>query len=163
VKVGGQKLYRAARKGVIVEAPPRRVRVDALDLLASDSPEFDFRIRCSSGTYVRVLVADVGRELGCGAHLARLIRTRIGPFGLDRAVPVDALGEPLPVEAAVGHLPSVRLEEEEATAASHGRCLAPAGIDGPYAVFGPADRLIGMWRDRDAQACPDMVLPPPAD
>jgi tRNA pseudouridine55 synthase len=158
VKVGGQKLYRAARKGTTVEAPSRRVRVDAFKLLGFDPPDFRFRVECSSGTYVRVLVADVGERLGCGAHLTRLVRTRVGPFSVESSSPLDALGDPLPIDSAVAHLPSVRLEEDEAVAASHGRCLAPAGIDGPYAVYGIHGELIGIWRDRDAQSCPDMVL-----
>ena len=163
VKVGGQKLYRAARMGIAVHAPARRVRVDAFELLRFDPPDFRFYVECSSGTYVRVLVADVGQKLGCGAHLTRLTRTRVGPFPLESASPLPELGDPLPIGSAVAHLPSVRLEKGEAVAASHGRCLAPAGIDGPYAVYGVDGGLIGIWRDRVAQSCPDMVLAPPVD
>jgi tRNA pseudouridine55 synthase len=161
VKVGGQKLYKAARRGEAIEAPPRTIRVDAFDLLRFEPPEFDFRVVCSSGTYVRVLVADAGDSIGTGAHLSRLVRTRIGPFGLDRAVMTNRIKQPLPIETAVAHLPSFRLEHpEEARAASNGVCLAPADIEGPYTLHAPDGHLIGIWRDTGGKSCPEMVLAP---
>lgn len=160
VKVGGRKLYEAARKGEELEAPPRPIVVSAFDVIAYEPPEFAFRVVCSSGTYVRVLVADVGTVLGCGAHLARLRRTAIGPFGVADASPPDALGPTLPVERAVAHLPRVDLGAEESRVAAHGSILGPAGIVGPYAVFGSDGRLIGVWRDEGAKARPEMVLGP---
>jgi tRNA pseudouridine55 synthase len=163
VKVGGRALYRAARRGEAVEAPPRTVTVEAFELLRLETPRFDFRVVCSSGTYVRSLVADVGRAVGSGAHLARLVRTRIGPFGLDQAVMPNRIRQPRPIEAAVAHLPSLRLEHpDEARAAGNGACLGPAGIDGPYALFSTEGALIGIWRDTGARSCPEMVLAPPA-
>lgn len=157
VKVGGRKLFEAARKGDALEAPARRIRVDAFEVSAFDGRDVEVRITCSGGTYVRVLVADVGRALGCGAHLVRLRRTAIGPFRVEDARP-PGVGEPLPIERAIGHLPSVHLDAEEARAASHGRLLGPAAIDGPYAVFGPDGALKGIYRDAGASARPEVVL-----
>jgi len=158
VKVGGRRLYSAARKGEVIEAPLRRVQVETFDVLRFDGRDFDFRVTCSSGTYVRSLVADVGDRLGCGAHLARLVRARIGPFVLEDAEPPDRPGVPLPIERSVAHLPRVELESDEAEAARHGRPLAPAGVEGPHAVFGPDGGLIGVWRDEGARARPEVVL-----
>jgi tRNA pseudouridine55 synthase len=158
VKVGGEPLYRAARRGRAVEAAPRRVRVDAFDLRRYEPPEFDFVVRCSGGTYVRSLVADVGTRLGCGAHLARLRRTAVGPFGVGDARPPEDPGSPLPVERAVEHLPAITLDEEEATAASHGRVLGPAGIEGPYRAVAPDGRLVGIYRDQGPRAVPEVIL-----
>jgi tRNA pseudouridine55 synthase len=158
VKVGGERLHRAARRGEAIEAPARRVRVDAFELTRFDPPDFDFRVVSSSGTYVRSLVAEVGTRLGPGAHLIRLVRTRIGPFRLADAVPPEAPGDPLPLELAVTHLPRLDVEEEEARAAGHGRCLGPSAIDGPYGVYGPGGRLIGVFRDTGAKSCPEVVL-----
>jgi len=158
VKVGGRKLYEAARAGEAVEAAPRPVRVDAFDLLAFDPPRFDFRVTTSGGTYVRVLVADVGTDLGSGAHLTRLVRTAVGPFHVRDAVAMGEAGDPLPIEAAVAHLPRIDLDPDEATAATHGRILGPAGIEGPYAVFGPERVLIGVYRDDGAKARPQVIL-----
>lgn len=163
VKVEGLPMHRAARSGRPVEAPPRAIRVDEFLLLGFDGRDLDFHAACSSGTYVRVLVADVGAALGCGAHLTRLVRTRIGPFGVADAVPAEAPGEPLPVERAVAHLPRLDLGPEEAAAAGHGRILGPAGITGPYSVFSLDGRLIGVYRDDGAKAVPEMVLAPPSE
>lgn len=158
VKVGGRKLYEAARKGETLEAEPRPIRVDAFDVVAFDGRDVGFRATCSAGTYVRVLVADVGRDLGCGAHLTRLVRTAIGPFSLRDATAPGTVAEPLPIERAVAHLPRLDLEAEEARAASHGRVLGPAGIAGPYAVFAPDGGLIGVYRDDGPRARPEVIL-----
>jgi tRNA pseudouridine55 synthase len=160
VKVGGRALYHAARRGEHVDPEPRTIRVEAFDLLSFDGRDFDFRMWCSSGTYVRVLVADVGRAVGSAAHLTRLVRTRAGPFSLREAVPLASPGPPLPIEQAVRHLPSLPVTGDEARAASNGRPLGPAGIEGPYAVLGPAGLLVAVYRDEHAKAVPVMVLAP---
>lgn len=158
VKVGGRKLYEAARKGEVLEAPARPIRVDAFDVTAFEGRDLEARITCSGGTYVRVLIADVGRSLGCGAHLVGLRRTAIGSLRVEEARP-PGTGTLLPVERAVQHLPSIRLEPEEARAASHGRPLGPAGILGPYAVLDPEDALVGIYRDEGPMARPEVILP----
>lgn len=158
IKVGGRKLYEAARKGEVLEAPARPIRVDAFDVTAFDGRDFDVLITCSAGTYVRVLVADIGRALGCGAHLIGLRRIAIGSFRVEEARPPGE-GALQPVEHAVRHLPSIRVEPEEARAAAHGRPLGPAGIVGPYAVFDPEDALVGIYRDEGAMGRPEVVLP----
>jgi tRNA pseudouridine55 synthase len=160
VKVGGRKLYEAARAGESLEAAPRPVHIEAFELIGRRDTDVDFAVTCSSGTYVRVLLADVGSSLGCGAHLTRLRRTAIGPFRVEDAVPPDAPGGPLALETAVRHLPRLDLDVEEATAAGHGRVLAPAAISGPYAVFGPDRRLIGVYRDEGSRARPEVILGP---
>jgi tRNA pseudouridine55 synthase len=157
VKVGGRKLYEEARAGRPAEAPPRPIRVDAFDVTAFDGRDVGFRVTCSGGTYIRVLAADLGRSLGCGAHLVALRRTHVGPFDVLEARPPGE-GEPLPIELAVAHLPRVELDAEEARAASHGRILAPAGIEGPHAVFGPDGALIGVYRDEGPRAKPETIL-----
>lgn len=158
VKVGGRKLYEAARKGERLEAAPRPIRVDRFDLLGFDGRNADFEVSCSSGTYVRVLAADVGEGLGCGAHLSALRRLRIGPFDVAEAVTPEVPGEPQPIERAVAHLPRLELLAEEAIAARHGRVLGPAGIEGPYAVFDPANRLVGIYEDEGARGRPKVIL-----
>ncbi|MEX0832973.1 MAG: tRNA pseudouridine(55) synthase TruB [Actinomycetota bacterium] len=161
VKVGGRPLYRSARRGESVETKARVVRVKTFEVNSFDGRDFDFTVTCSGGTYVRALVADVGGALGCGAHLIRLMRTAIGPFSLADAVALDALEDPMPAERAVAHLPRVELSEDEAAAARNGRALGPAGIDGPYGVYDPGGRLVGIYRDDLAKAVPEMILPTP--
>jgi tRNA pseudouridine55 synthase len=158
VKVEGERLYEAARRGEARDAPPRHVRVDAFELVSFSPPAFAFRVRCSGGTYVRALVRDVGEALGCGAHLSRLRRTAIGGFRADDARPPDDPGTPLDPVVAVEHLHKVDLSEEEAQAASHGRILGPAGIEGPYRVHAPEGTLVGIYHDDGAKAVPEIIL-----
>ncbi|MFM7719401.1 MAG: tRNA pseudouridine(55) synthase TruB, partial [Actinomycetota bacterium] len=157
-KVGGRRLYEAARAGEALEAAPRPIVVHAFAVTGMRDADVDFTTTVSSGTYVRSLAADLGRDLGCGAHLSRLVRTAIGPFRLEDASPPDAPAL-RPALEAVGHLPRIVLGADEARAASHGSILAPAGFDGPYAVLGPDGALIGVWRDDVAKARPEVVLP----
>jgi len=160
VKVGGRKLYEAARKGETLEAPARIVRVDRFGPTGRSGDDVAFACTVSGGTYVRVLAGDVGEVLGCGAHLIALRRTAIGPFAVDDATDPDDPGAPLPLERAVAHLPRFALEREEAVAASHGRILAPASIEGPYGVYDPDGELIGVYRDDGAKARPLVILAP---
>ena len=81
VKQGGVPLYRLARRGEEVERAPRKVRIDALHAAArTESPEVDVEVVCSPGTYVRVLAAELGSRLGCGAYLAVAVPAASGPF-----------------------------------------------------------------------------------
>jgi tRNA pseudouridine55 synthase len=158
VKVRGERLYRAARRGEVVEADARQVRVDAFDLLWFDPPRFGFEVRCGAGTYVRSLVAEAGARVGCGAHLASLRRTAIGLFAVTDARPPEEPGMPLPLERAVSHLPCLDLDAEEARVAQHGSILGPAGLEGPYRVRGPDGRFIGIYRDQGAKGVPEVIV-----
>lgn len=163
VKVGGRRSYEAARLGEPVASSPRPVRVLAFDLLSFDGRIFDVGVECSSGTYVRTLIADVGARLGCGAHVTALRRTAIGPFEVDGARPPEDPGLLLPVERAAEHLPGVTLQTEEARAARSGAVLGPVGARGPYRVLAPDGGLIGIYRDDGAKAVPEVILAPPSD
>jgi len=160
VKVGGRTLHEAARKGEVLEAPARIVRVDRFERTGRDGADVTFVAAVSGGTYVRVLAADVGAALGCGAHLTALRRTAIGPFEVADGRPPDDPGEPLPLDRAVAHLPRCELIAEEALAASHGRILGPAAIEGPYGVYDPDGRLVGVYRDDGGKARPLVIIAP---
>ncbi len=90
-KVGGKKLYEYARKKAKVHPPikARKIRVDDFELLEFEGDRIEFGVDCSAGTYVRSLVHDLGRKAGCGALLAELRRTDVGPFGIEDAHTVD--------------------------------------------------------------------------
>lgn len=160
VKVEGRKLYEAARRGEHVQGAPRRVVISSFELTSFDGRDFVFEVHCSSGTYVRTLAADVGAALGCGAHLTRLVRTRVGGFGIDQATSLENVGRPLPLEAAVKHLSRRDLDGAQAEAVVDGRPLDPTGIEGPYACFDPEGMLLAVYRDRGSIAKAEMVLPP---
>lgn len=110
VKKDGVPLHKLARRGEEVERDPKWVTIDELELTRFESPEVDVRVLCSSGTYVRVIAADLGERLGCGAHLGGLRRTQSGPFFLDSAQTVEEF------EAAVesGKVESMMIPMDEA-------------------------------------------------
>ena len=94
IKREGRRLYHLARAGEEVEREPRRIRITELTLLAWDPPRARIAIACSKGTYVRSLVADLGTDVGCGAHMTELRRTRSGVFTLAQAHDLDRLDHP---------------------------------------------------------------------
>ncbi len=135
VKVDGKRLHQLAREGKEVERKPRPVTVHRFEVapVADDRLSYAFEIECSSGTYVRSLVADLGHALGGGAHLTTLRRTAIGPFRVDGdAVPLDDLTPDvlLPLTAAVPGLPVVAVDDATAADVRHGKVL-------PIAAFFP--------------------------
>ncbi len=98
VKIKGQRAYELARKGKEVEMKPRQVEIKEFEITRVELPEVDFRVVCSKGTYIRSLAHDLGKKLGGGAHLSRLVRTRIGEFHLREARSLEALLEQIKKE-----------------------------------------------------------------
>jgi tRNA pseudouridine55 synthase len=168
VQVGGRRLHQLAREGIEVDRPARRVRVERFDVDPTPDPlVFVISVACSSGTYVRVLAADLGRALGGGAHLRRLRRTAIGPFGLERARPLDRLGTEsvLAPATAVSHLDPCSVDAELAVSVAHGRVLTLDSLGasgaGPWAVLDARGALLAVYERRgEQQAKPSVVLAP---
>ena len=165
-QVGGRRLHELARAGVEVEREPVRVRVERFEVAEPVAPRvFPVSVVCSSGTYVRSLVADLGATLGGGAHLRHLRRTAVGPFTVDEALPLAALTpERLlpPVGALRGH-GRVLVADELATWVRHGRVLDEdvLGVsgDGPWAVVDDAGGLLAVYeRHRGRTVKPGVVL-----
>lgn len=93
VKQGGVPLHELARRGEVVDRPPKTVRIHRLELTDFRGVDFDLDVECSAGTYVRTLAADLGERFGCGAHLSALRRTRSGPFEIDQARTLESLAK----------------------------------------------------------------------
>lgn len=93
LKQGGKRLYDLARRGVKVEPTPRRIRIRRISLKKFTLPFLELEVVCSSGTYIRSLAYDIGDRLGCGAHLVKLVRTRIGGFRVEGSVPPEEVRE----------------------------------------------------------------------
>ncbi|MBP6020705.1 MAG: tRNA pseudouridine(55) synthase TruB [Burkholderiaceae bacterium] len=91
LKRDGKPLYEYARQGIELERPPRPVTIHRLELLECSGLEAVVSVECSKGTYIRTLAEDIGRSLGCGAHLIALRRTSVGPFSLDDAIALETL------------------------------------------------------------------------
>ncbi|HTE19000.1 MAG TPA: tRNA pseudouridine(55) synthase TruB [Armatimonadota bacterium] len=152
LKVGGKKLYELARRGETVEREPRPVTVYHIELLGftpGPRAEAEFRMRCSAGTYVRTICHDLGQALRTGGAMKVLAREAVGPFRLDDAVPLAAVQPAtplLPLAQALGHLPSLVVDESSALRLAHGQFIpAPEETpDGPVRVLGQDGRLLAM-------------------
>ncbi len=90
-KIKGKKLYELARRGIVLKREPKVVFINEIKLLNVSLPYVTVYVKCSKGTYIRQLAHDIGERIGCGAHLASLVRTRIGSFDIQDAVPFDQL------------------------------------------------------------------------
>lgn len=93
VKVAGKPLYKSARKGVEVKVEQRKVFVSVFEITKLELPVVEFRIVCSTGTYIRSIASDFGKTLGCGAYLSSLRRTRIGAFTVADALTIETFAE----------------------------------------------------------------------
>lgn len=136
IKVDGEPLYKLARQGIEIERKSREVTIHKLELLSLDGDNVNLRIACSKGTYVRTLVEDIGEELGCGAHVTALRRTKSGPFEIANAITMDEL-EALgtneekdallePESAAVCQWPAIELTELTASYLKQGQAVQVA-------------------------------------
>lgn len=93
VKYKGERLYKLARKGIVVDRPARKIRIDVLKMTDCVLPQVKFYMECSKGTYVRTLAEDVGSRLGCGACITQIQRTKVGIFTIEDAVKLEELNE----------------------------------------------------------------------
>lgn len=163
VKIDGRRLHELARQGIEIDRPPRPVTVYRYDVVPTDDPMvYRATVDCSSGTYVRVLAADLGAALGGGAHLRRLRRLSVGAFTIDEATPLGEI-EVRPMVDAVRGFPVVHVDEDiEARVRVGGvfdaDLLGVAGA-GPWPVVGPTGDLLAMYeRHTDGRVKPAVVL-----
>lgn len=175
IKVGGRRLHELARQGVEVERKARSVRVsrfDVVSLVSAHGPVMSIEVDCSSGTYVRSLVDDLGTALGGGAHLRNLNRTAIGPFTLAQSQRIE--GDPREIDgrelallapsSAVSHLSEVKVDDDVASLVATGRSLACAGESatfegpGPWALIDEIGELIAVYERSGDRAKPAVVL-----
>ncbi|OGR09719.1 MAG: tRNA pseudouridine(55) synthase TruB [Desulfobacula sp. GWF2_41_7] len=105
LKHEGRPLYELARQGKMIQKPPRRIEIFEIHIKEIALPNIDIEVFCSSGTYIRSLGFDIGRRLGCGAHLSKLCRTQSGSFHLDNAVKLEDFQNLREMEAAKWILP----------------------------------------------------------
>lgn len=166
VKVKGKKAYEMARKGEDVDLEPRIINVYSLEILEWAPPEAVIDVYCSSGTYVRSLAHDLGKELGTGAHLVGLRRTKSGRFTLRDAVPLRRLQESfevgdwyrflIPAAEALSDWPMIELDPDEVELIRHGHKIpAEEGAKGWVRGVSQQGDLIallemeeGMWQPR---------------
>ncbi len=146
IHVGGVRAYRLARRGEPVALAARPVEIVELALEGFTPPDVRFQATVGGGTYLRSLARDVGEALGCGAHLAALRRTAVGPFRLDQAKPPEAVtaDDLRPAGLLVSDLPSRSLAGAERDAVVHGRALPAVGADDRVALFAADGELVAV-------------------
>jgi tRNA pseudouridine55 synthase len=170
LKREGQPLYRLARQGLVVERPPRRVVIRALDILGFWGDRLNLRVHCSKGTYIRTLAEDIGEALGCGAHVLRLRRCAAGDFSLQEALTlaqlealpeVDRAAVLRPVDCLLASWPRVDLDAAAARRFRHGARIeltdASGAAAGPRRVYG-AGTFLGVGQAQAGLLLPQRLL-----
>ncbi len=155
LKYQGKALYTYARAGVEIERQAREISIFQLDVERFSGDELDVHVRCSKGTYIRVLAEDIGAALGCGAHLQGLRRTVTGGFLLQDAVTLDQLENMemaerdaclLPVDCLLANLDKVDLDADSAFYVQRGQSvwLPKQGMKGQVRLYAPGGVFIGL-------------------
>jgi tRNA pseudouridine55 synthase len=169
LKLAGRPLYEYARAGVEVDRQSRNIFINSLELHDFKDSLISFSVSCSKGTYIRTLAEDVGRALSCGAYLAGLRRTWIGPFGLEKAYslaslegmgPVAAAATLLPIDSFLVDLPKLHLAGESAKRLTHGLSVPQQdGVSGKVRFYGPSGAFMGLGETTlDGQVAPIRLL-----
>ena len=178
-KVDGKKLYELARKGIVIERQPVRLRIDDIVINEIDLPNARFTVSCEKGTYIRTLCADIGKKLGCGACMSSLRRLRHGEFLIDQAHTLSEIEEArdrgllndwiLPVESVLPY-PSFCVKPEASKLLMNGNRLRREDFEGlpdesetsRIKVCDPDGRFMGVYRyypDEDLYKPDKMFLP----
>lgn len=171
LKKDGIRLYELARKGEVVEREPRSIRIDEIRLLEVAGTRLVFRVSCSKGTYIRVLVEDIAHKAGTVAHTARLHRESVGDFKSDAMLDmsaVEALAEQgpeplraklLPADVALAKMPGVTVSAEDAAKFCGGQQVAAEGQKGLARVYASGHKFLGVGQlSGDGQLAPRRVF-----
>ncbi|WP_027669737.1 tRNA pseudouridine(55) synthase TruB [Rheinheimera baltica] len=168
LKYQGQPLYRYARQGIEVPRDARPISIFRFELLAMAGSNADFIVHCSKGTYIRTLIDDLGEALGCGAHVAKLHRTQVGPFDAAQMITplqLDELAETchqstdfttmdsllLPMDAGIVAMPKIVLTGAEQHRLQHGQsCQVTAQNITAIKLHGPDDSFFGIGEITDS-------------
>jgi tRNA pseudouridine55 synthase len=163
VKVEGERLYKALRRGETVERESRPATVHAFELLSLDDENATFHVSCGSGTYVRTLVSDLADSLDTGAYLTALRRTRVGHMTIEDVVPLEDLAPDnlinhiIQPRNVVAHLPGVEISEEERSLVCNGGRLERFAVGGSFRVEAGGE-LLAIYRDEGDVSRAEVVL-----
>ncbi len=159
IKVDGERAYKRAARGETVEIASRKVTIYDLEILRTSPDAFDARVVCSTGTYIRTLVADIGERLSCGAHVEHLRRTAIGDLLAREATVPDRLelSALRSVESTLVHMRRVDVDADAEALARNGRTVSFETDDGEHLVVGPGG-VVGVFEARDGILRPTTVL-----
>jgi tRNA pseudouridine55 synthase len=168
LKYRGRPLYQLARNGLQVTRNPRSIFVEAINLLDFSADDLVLEITCSKGTYIRTLIEDIGDVLGCGAHVTRLRRLKVGDYCSSQLKTLDALRQLsleerwktlISIESFLHTWRKLYLSESEAHALIQGRALSGYQQEpGPIALFHVDGHALGIGEVRNDQLCSKRVL-----
>lgn len=172
LKFEGKPLYEYARKGVEIERAVRHIEIFALDVISFAEDSLVLDVRCSKGTYIRVLADDIGKALGCGAYLTGLRRTQTAGFNLDNAVTIaefEAMEMAereaclLPADTLLQNLPAYTLSDTEFAKMRHGMSIDRVAEEGEYRLYAPSEnqdnaRFIGLGEVAESVLRPKRLL-----
>lgn len=170
LKHQGQPLYKYARQGIEIERVAREVTLHRITLRDFQGDILSIDVDCSKGTYLRVLAEDIGKFLGCGAHLIALRRTRVGNFSLQDAVSLEAterLSEVerdlrlLPADQLVAHLPGVDLDQDAASYLRLGQSVWQEKLQSHqrYKIYDEKHQFMGVAEvDAEGRLAPKRLL-----
>jgi tRNA pseudouridine55 synthase len=158
LKHNGKRLYELAYQGIEVERKARTISIYELVLIEKTDTEFEIKVHCSKGTYIRTLVQDIGHELGCGAHTVMLRRLQSGPFFESQMLSLEALEQTaqkghaeldallMPMDTALSHLPSVTLSADVAHYLCQGQAVMVPGVpnSGSLRIYHESDDFLGI-------------------
>ena len=154
-KKNGIPLYKLARNGINIHRDPVKIVVYSIDFIKKERNQVIFEVRCSSGTYIRTLSHDIGKKLGCCAHMVRLTRTKVGLFTMGSTITLEELKTArkegslsrklLHLEEVLNFLPTVRVKEEYLKSISHGVALSKCFLEALPDRFEPGHyfRVLG--------------------
>ena len=148
-KNNGIPLYKLARNGITIERKPVSVHFFSIEFVSRRKNRVNFKVHCSTGTYIRTLCHDIGQEFGCGAHMSGLVRSRVGIFDLESSIKLDALKEAtlskpdvfFSVEKVLAFLPEVHIKDEFSKQIINGRALPKSSLKALPIKFEPGMSL----------------------
>ncbi|MEW6214693.1 MAG: tRNA pseudouridine(55) synthase TruB, partial [Nitrospirota bacterium] len=127
IKIGGQPLYKLARRGIDIKIPEKTINIYGIELIGFDQPYLDLKISCSKGTYIRTLCDDIGKALSVGAHMVFLERTRVGSFRIEDSISIEELKNKKTtyhsIDSAISHLNEIILDEDSYKKARNGMSI----------------------------------------
>ncbi|MBU2480803.1 MAG: tRNA pseudouridine(55) synthase TruB [Proteobacteria bacterium] len=153
LKHNGQPLYKLARQGIKIQKPPRTIEIFSIDILSIELPHVNIEVYCSAGTYIRSLAFDIGKKLGCGAHLSKLCRTGSSQFDLDHAVgleKIEAEGRDaaeelmIPLSECLPFLPGINVDDTVMQKIKYGQRVSEKDLHGKIPEPGQPLKLLDM-------------------
>jgi tRNA pseudouridine55 synthase len=165
-RIGGTRAYKLAKKGIEVQLKPVLIKIYNIEILEINLPYFKIKVDCSSGTYIRSLIKDIGDKAGCGAYMTDLIRTKIGQFDLKDALSFEEMLKKNPNEIklislkdALYFLPEIKLNQDYEKRFKYGQKLKVDYIESKdIKVLNEKHELIGIGEIKDCILKPKIVL-----